>query len=58
MPMFKVDLIPLAELVPLTHDLIIKLCCWSTGLTERDLPMQYITSTKVYADKAQKHNKT
>ena len=25
--------------------------CWSTGLTEREILMQYYTSTEMYADK-------
>ena len=27
------------------------LLCWSTGLTEREIPMQYYTSTEMYANK-------
>ena len=27
------------------------LCCWSTGLTKREIPMLYYVSTKEYANK-------
>ena len=27
------------------------LCCWSSGLTKREIPTQYYTSTEMYADK-------
>ena len=26
-------------------------CCWSTGLTEREIPMQYYAITEMYTDK-------
>ena len=48
--LLKANLVPLANVV--TPNLMILLRCWFTDLAENELPMQYITSMEVYADKA------